>query len=85
MPTGGGKSAVYEIAGSMRGGLTVVISPLVALQRDQVDGIADKPDAPSAVLVNSTLRADERRAAWDAIADGTAGYAFLTLTAATEA
>jgi len=78
MPTGGGKSAVYEIAGAVRGGLTVVISPLVALQRDQVDGIADKPDAPRAVLVNATLRADERRAAWDAIADGTAGYAFLT-------
>jgi len=35
LPTGGGKSAIYELAGLMRDGPTVVVSPLIALQDDQ--------------------------------------------------
>jgi ATP-dependent DNA helicase RecQ len=35
LPTGSGKSAIYQVGGLVRGGLTVVVSPLIALQRDQ--------------------------------------------------
>ena len=40
MPTGYGKSAIYKVAGARRPGSTVVVSPLIALQRDQVAGLA---------------------------------------------
>ena len=36
LPTGGGKSAIYELAGLMRGGPTMIVSPLIALQDDQL-------------------------------------------------
>ena len=36
LPTGGGKSAIYELAGLVRPGPTVVVSPLIALQDDQL-------------------------------------------------
>src|SRR5687768_12887683 len=41
MPTGSGKSAIYQIAGALLDGATVVISPLIALQKDQVAAIGD--------------------------------------------
>ena len=39
MPTGSGKSAVYQLAGHLLDGPTLVVSPLIALQRDQVEAI----------------------------------------------
>ena len=41
MPSGSGKSAIYEVAGLLIDGPTVVVSPLIALQRDQVEAIDD--------------------------------------------
>jgi ATP-dependent DNA helicase RecQ len=40
MPTGSGKSAIYQVAGVIRRGAVLVISPLIALQKDQVESIA---------------------------------------------
>ncbi|MFJ4038167.1 RecQ family ATP-dependent DNA helicase [Microbacterium sp. NPDC090007] len=76
-PTGAGKSAVYQIAGCELGGVTVVISPLLALQRDQIDSIDRAPDAPAAVALNSRTGAREKKAAWAAIESGESVYAFL--------
>jgi ATP-dependent DNA helicase RecQ len=37
LPTGAGKSAIYQLAGTLLGGITLVVSPLIALQRDQLN------------------------------------------------
>jgi ATP-dependent DNA helicase RecQ len=52
LPTGGGKSAVYQLASMVLPGPTVVISPLISLQRDQVQSI-DDANLGEAALVNS--------------------------------
>src|ERR1700689_3963385 len=51
LPTGGGKSAIYELAGMLRAGPTVVVSPLIALQDDQLAHL--RAAGLRAVLVNS--------------------------------
>ena len=82
LPTGSGKSAIYQVAGLSLGGLTVVISPLVALQRDQLRSIAGRPYGPGttirAELLNSTQHAHERRATLAAIADGAVDFLFVS-------
>src|SRR5436305_13232221 len=60
LPTGGGKSAVYQLAGVSIDGPTIVVSPLIALQQDQLAGMREL-DLPAAVL-NSTISATEREA-----------------------
>jgi len=61
LPTGGGKSAIYELAGMLRGGPTVVVSPLIALQDDQLAHL--RAAGLRAVLVNSQQAAGTRAAA----------------------
>src|SRR3954453_7724489 len=58
MSTGSGKSAIYQLAGLMIDGPTVVVSPLIALQRDQVE--AAEEGIAEAELINSA-RADRQR------------------------
>lgn len=60
-PTGAGKSAIYQIAGIMMRGVTLVVSPLIALQRDQVESIRDQPHTSAAELVNSMQTVSERK------------------------
>ena len=62
MPTGSGKSAVYQVAGVLIDGPTVVVSPLIALQRDQVESL-DEADAGEAAALNSSRPESERREA----------------------
>jgi ATP-dependent DNA helicase RecQ len=76
MPTGSGKSAIYQIAGAIIPGVTVVVSPLIALQQDQVGAIAEM-DAGGAALLNSALPAAEREEALDEFARGATEFLFL--------
>src|SRR3954465_12624860 len=64
LPTGGGKSAVYQIAGISIDGPTVVVSPLIALQQDQLAGLREL-ELPAAAL-NSTLSTTERETVLEA-------------------
>jgi ATP-dependent DNA helicase RecQ len=76
LPTGAGKSAIYQVPALLTDGPTLVVSPLLALQQDQLEGIGES-GAPEAVAVNSAQRAGEREHAWEAIREGTAEYLFL--------
>src|SRR3984885_10263847 len=58
LPTGGGKSAIYELAGMLRPGPTVVVSPLIALQDDQLAHLREA--GLSAIVLNSTQSARAR-------------------------
>ena len=57
LPTGGGKSLCYQVPALMRDGLTVVISPLISLMKDQVDAL-ERRGLPAA-FINSTLSSNE--------------------------
>jgi ATP-dependent DNA helicase RecQ len=77
LPTGAGKSAIYQVPALLLEGRTVVVSPLIALQHDQIEGLADTA-APEAVALNSTLREGERSQVWEAVREGEAEYLFLS-------
>jgi ATP-dependent DNA helicase RecQ len=59
LPTGGGKSLCFQLPALIREGLTVVISPLIALMKDQVDALT--ASGVAATFLNSTLAAGESR------------------------
>ncbi len=59
LPTGGGKSLCFQMPAMARPGLTVVVSPLIALMKDQVDGL--QASGVPATFLNSSLAAGESR------------------------
>ncbi len=68
MPTGGGKSLCYQVPALLLPGVTLVISPLISLMKDQVMAL-EKAGVPAAFL-NSSLSAAERRAVYDGLRQG---------------
>ncbi|SDY67696.1 RecQ family ATP-dependent DNA helicase [Herbiconiux ginsengi] len=77
MATGYGKSAIYQLAGHLLDGPTVVVSPLISLQVDQVRHIAESTGRTDAVAVNSGQSKSRNDAAWTAVANGEAEFLFL--------
>lgn len=68
MPTGGGKSLCFQLPALLRDGVTVVISPLIALMRDQVRGLQEAGVEAGALTSGNTP--EETEAVWDALEDG---------------
>jgi ATP-dependent DNA helicase RecQ len=60
LPTGGGKSLCFQLPALVQPGLTVVVSPLIALMKDQVDAL--QASGIAATFLNSSLPAEESRA-----------------------
>ena len=80
-PTGGGKSITFQlpalITGEASRGLTVVISPLQSLMKDQVDNLEDRGIA-DAVTINGLLDPIERKEAIDRVANGMASILYIS-------
>ena len=68
MPTGGGKSMCYQVPGMLMDGVTLVISPLISLMKDQV--MALKNAGVGAAYVNSTLTMEQLRLVYRRIREG---------------
>jgi ATP-dependent DNA helicase RecQ len=80
LPTGSGKSAIYQVAGLIIGGLTLVVSPLIALQRDQLRSITGRQYASrpvKAALLNSAQPVRDRRLTLDLLAKGELDFLFV--------
>lgn len=76
LPTGSGKSLIYQLAAEMLPGATVVVSPLIALMADQAAGVEDRGDEVG--VINSTL--SERRAGeeMEEVQEGAAKLLYVT-------
>jgi len=76
MPTGSGKSIIYQLSALLLQDLTLVISPLIALMKDQVDALKRKN--VDATFVNSSLNRKERESRYKNIAEGKYKILYVT-------
>ncbi len=75
MPTGSGKSAIYQLAGQAIAGPTIVVSPLIALQKDQVESLVE--EGMTAGAVNSQVGERRSEEAMAAMERGELEFLFL--------
>ncbi|GAA4612555.1 RecQ family ATP-dependent DNA helicase [Actinoallomurus liliacearum] len=75
MPSGAGKSAIYELAAVALGGPAVVVSPLLSLQRDQTQGLRER--GLTAISVNAAVGEKRRDQAYALLRAGATGFVFL--------
>lgn len=77
MPTGGGKSLTFQVPGmAFDKGLTIVVTPLISLMKDQVDNL--KRRGIIAVMLNSGMSARENRVAWERLVNGRARFLYVS-------
>ena len=76
LPTGGGKSLCYQIPAIMRPGAALIVSPLIALMADQVEGLVQSGVAAARLDSDTTL--DERSAVWRRIEAGELDLLYLS-------
>ncbi|MEO2002196.1 MAG: DEAD/DEAH box helicase, partial [Pirellulales bacterium] len=76
MPTGGGKSLCYQVPALVQEGLTVVLSPLIALMKDQVDALNAR--GIDATFINSSLTKEARIARYQGIENGSYRLLYVT-------
>jgi ATP-dependent DNA helicase RecQ len=78
LPSGAGKTAIYQVAGQLLDGPVVVVSPLIALQRDQVERLAEVEDhAGRPAQLNSSMSAGDQREVLEELGDGAVRFVFL--------
>src|SRR4029077_6396145 len=77
LATGAGKSLCYQLPALLLEGTTVVVSPLIALMKDQLDMLAER-GVHQVVAINSTLSEDQEAAALARIGRGEVKIAFVT-------
>ncbi len=75
LPTGGGKSICYQIPGLILSGVTIVISPLISLMKDQVDHLLKKEI--SAAFLNSTLSEEEQHSFFTKFTSGQLQFVYV--------
>lgn len=75
MPTGGGKSIAFQIPGLWYGGLSIVVTPLVSLMKDQVDNLRRR--GIKAVYFHSAMTSREIRMAWDRLTNDGCNFLYL--------
>ncbi len=76
MPTGSGKSLCYQVPALVKGGLSIIVSPLVALMRDQVAAL--KLAGVAAETINSAASRDDNVAIWKRVAAGEIRLLYLS-------
>jgi ATP-dependent DNA helicase RecQ len=76
LPTGGGKSICFQVPGLMMEGTTLVISPLISLMKDQVDGLVKRGIA--ATYINSSLDKEEQEQRFTFFTEGKYTFVYVS-------
>ncbi len=76
MPTGGGKSVTFQVPGMILGGVTIVVTPLISLMKDQVDNLRRR--RIKAVCLHSGMTSRERNVAREHLVNGNARFLYVS-------